>query len=253
MNTMTATVAFRTTTARYAMPMMGVLRCIGWGVAFCVGAGSSTALAANAAPTPTTPTTPTTLTAPTPISATQPHLTVSADGQFVIDIRARLAWSRCVEGMSWNGSTCSGVPHLLTHTQAQSLAIKRWKAHNVAWRLPRVTELKRVVDKTTDPPALNPTLFPRAPVGWHWSATANVNTSTVNPYNYGTVMRGGQGEGSVSLVQGWAVDTGSGDASHEFGRGSPLFIRFVRPATAQELPPPAPKAQSGDDDDEAEN
>lgn len=184
-----------------------------------------------------------------PISATQPQLTLSADGHFVIDTRARLAWSRCVEGMYWNGKTCAGVPRLLTHTQAQTLATKRWKADNVAWRLPRVTELKRIVDKTTDPPALNPVLFPAAPSGWHWSATANVNTATVNPYNYGNVMRGGQGEGNVSLVQGWAVDTGTGDASPEFGRGIALFIRLVRPATAQEAPPPAP---SPDDDDEEE-
>ncbi len=168
------------------------------------------------------------------LSPAQPHLQPSSDGAFVIDTRARLAWPRCVEGMQWMGSSCSGQPRLLSHAQAQALAVQRWKAEGVGWRLPRVPELRRLVDKSTQPPALNPQLFPNAPAGWHWTATANVNTGSVNPYAYGNVARGGQGESALSVVQGWAVDTGSAEASPDFGRGTLLFVRFVRPVPEQE-------------------
>ncbi|QNP60007.1 DUF1566 domain-containing protein [Paenacidovorax monticola] len=163
-------------------------------------------------------------------SPTQPHLVPSDDGAYVIDTLAKIAWPRCVEGMHWTGKTCTGTAQLFTHAQAQALATARWKAEGVAWRLPRVNELRRLVDKSTQPPALNPRLFPRAPAEWHWTATANVNTSTVNPYAYGNVARGGAGESRLSVQQGWAVDMGSGEARSDMGRGSPLPVRLVRPA-----------------------
>ena len=184
-----------------------------------------------------------------PLAPNQPHLQPSDDGAYIIDTQSRLAWPRCVEGMSWTGSTCMGTPRTLTHAQALALATQRWKAEGVRWRLPRVPELRRLVDKSSQPPGLNPRLFPRAPADWHWTATANVNTAAVNPYAYGNVTRGGQGESSLSLVQGWAVDTGSGEARSDFGRGTPLYVRLVRPAPQ----PPQPEAAAADKEDEDED
>jgi hypothetical protein len=163
-------------------------------------------------------------------SSAQPQLLASADGAYVIDVQTQLAWPRCVEGMSWNGKTCTGSPRLLTHAQAQALAAQRWKAEGVGWRLPRVNELKRLVDKAAKPSGLNPRLFPNAPADWHWTGTANVNTASVNPYAYGNVARGGAGESRLSAQQGWAVDMGSGEARPDMGRGTPLPVRLVRPA-----------------------
>ena len=103
-------------------------------------------------------------------SPASPMLVPSEDGASIIDLRARLVWPRCVEGMQWNGKTCTGTPQRLDHAQAVALANARWKADGMRWRLPRVPELKRLVDKTISPAGLDPALFPAAPHDWHWSA-----------------------------------------------------------------------------------
>lgn len=190
-----------------------------------------------------------------PISASQPHLILSDDGALVIDTKARLAWSRCVEGMVWTGRTCAGIPHLMTHSQAQALAVRRWKEENVRWRLPRVPEFRRLVDKSAKPIGLNPKLFPNAPADLHWTGTANVNASAVNPYAYGNVARGGEGESALSIVKGWAVDTATGDGIPDIGRGVPLLVRLVRPAPTPALVPApvrAPASTPEDEDEEEE-
>ncbi len=148
---------------------------------------------------------------------------VSPDGAWVVDERARLAWARCAEGMHWNGATCTGRPALFTYGEAQARARQRGQAEGLRWRLPRVPELKRLV-------AQQDALLPAAPRQWHWTGTASVNTARVNPYAYGNVERGGAGESRLSASQGWAVDMGSGDARGDVGRGTRLPLRLVRPA-----------------------
>ncbi len=159
-----------------------------------------------------------------------PVLVVSSDGALVIDTRARLAWPRCVEGMQWNGHTCAGVPQLLSYGEAQALARKRWQDSGVRWRLPRVNELRRLVNRNAQPRTVDATLFPNAPADWHWTGTASVNTATVNPYSYGNVVRGGEGESQLTVQQAWAVDMASGEARGDMGRASKLALRLVRPA-----------------------
>jgi hypothetical protein len=196
-------------------------------------------------------------------AAAKPYLVASADGAWIIDTRTRNVWPRCVEGMHWNGRSCTGVPRLLTHSQALALASQRWKAEGVAWRLPRVNELKRLVDKNQQPPGLNPELFPSAPADWHWTATANVNASGVNRYDYSNVARAGEGESTLSAQKAWAVDLSSGEASPNMGRGTALPVRLIRPIPAGvTVPSAAPAvpavvapakpsaAESEEDDDE---
>lgn len=163
------------------------------------------------------------------VPASVPQLSASADGAYVLDSRTQLAWPRCVEGMRWNGKTCTGTAELFTYSQAQALARDRWKAEGVRWRLPRVNELRRLVNRATRPATLDPVLFPATPMEWHWTSTASVNTSKVNPYAYGNVQRGGQGESGLTTQQGWAVDMETGEASGSMGRGTPLPVRLVRP------------------------
>ncbi|MGD9773742.1 DUF1566 domain-containing protein [Diaphorobacter sp.] len=173
------------------------------------------------------PTAPASAPASTPA---QPALTLSADGTLVLDIRARLAWPRCVEGMRWNGSDCIGAPDLLSYNEAQALARKRWKAEDVRWRLPRVNELRRLLNRSTPAPAVDARLFPSSPPEWHWTGTASINVHAVNPYAYDNVTRGGSGENTLYPQQGWAVDMTSGQARGDMGRHTRLAVRLVRPA-----------------------
>lgn len=166
---------------------------------------------------------------PPAASAAAPQFSLSDDGAYVLDARTRLAWPRCVEGMRWNGKTCSGTARLFTYAQAQALARERWKADNVRWRLPRVNELRRLVNRSVQPPMLDPVLFPATPMEWHWTSTTSVNTATVNPYAYGNVQRGGQGESGITVQKGWAVDMETGETSSNMGKATPLPVRLVRP------------------------
>lgn len=161
---------------------------------------------------------------------------LSADGAYVLDQRAGLAWPRCVEGMQWNGKTCTGTPQRLDHAQAVALANARWKADGMRWRLPRVPELKRLVDKTISPAGLDPALFPAAPHDWHWSGTANVSTGSGNQYNYGNVMNSRSGGGDMAFRQGWAVNLETAESRGDVGKGTRLLVRLVRP----HVPAPEP-------------
>lgn len=169
--------------------------------------------------------------APAPAGQSQaPAWTLSPDGSLVIDQRARLAWPRCVEGMTWTGNACRGVPRLFTYGEAQALVRSRWKAEGVRWRLPRVNELRRLVNRSTRPPSVDRQLFPAMPRDWLWTGTASVNATAVNPYAYGNVARGGAGESSLSVQQSWAVHMATGEASGEVGRATRLHVQLVRPA-----------------------
>ena len=156
---------------------------------------------------------------------------LSPDGAYVLDLRAGLAWPRCVEGMQWNGKTCTGKPLLLDRSEANALASERWKAEGVGWRLPRVPELQRLIDKSLSPPGLHPVLFPAAPGQWHWSATSNVNALSTNQYNYNTIAQGRAGDSGrqAAMLNGWAVNLSTGEARGDAARTSKLPVRLVRP------------------------
>ena len=156
---------------------------------------------------------------------------LSADGAYVLDQRAGLAWPRCVEGMQWTGKTCTGQPLLLDRAEATALATDRWKAEGVGWRLPRAAELQRLVDKSLSPPGLSPLLFPAAPGQWHWTATTNVSARNTNQYTYGNIAQGRAGDGArqAAMINGWAVNLSTGEARGDAARASKLPVRLVRP------------------------
>lgn len=156
---------------------------------------------------------------------------VSPDGQYVFDPRSRLAWPRCVEGMQWNGKTCTGQAKLFDRGEAMALAAARWKAEDVRWRLPRSNELRRMVNKAQNPPGMNPDLFPNAPRDWHWSSSSNVSTGQINPYNYGSVVQGHTEAGSSNMdyANAWAVNMGTGEPRGDVNKSSKLMVRLVRP------------------------
>lgn len=161
------------------------------------------------------------------------HLTISADGEAIIDAQAGVAWSRCVEGMRWTGKTCEGEAVLATHKEALSLAADRRKADGDDWRLPRVTALRQLA---SDMQALRDggrSSFPRAPEGWYWAGSANVDSTApvVNQYNYGNLSQGRSSENAnrMAFLHGWAVDMATGEARGDFlKRTTRLPVRLMR-------------------------
>jgi hypothetical protein len=154
---------------------------------------------------------------------------ISDDGAAVIDLRAQLAWPRCVEGMQWSGATCTGKPLLLDRAEASALATARWKAEGVAWRLPRAAELQRLASKSANTPGMDTALFPAAPNLWYWSSTANVSNLRNNQYNYNTLRQGRDGTNQMAMLNGWAVSLSTGEARGDVARSSKLPVRLVRP------------------------
>ncbi|MBP6375836.1 MAG: DUF1566 domain-containing protein, partial [Giesbergeria sp.] len=122
---------------------------------------------------------------------------------------------------------------LLDRSEAAAMAQARAKAEETRWRLPRVNELRRLVDKKANPPGIPPLLFPAAPFGLHWTSTANIKTFANNQYNYGNISQGtGSGAGNrLAALDGWAVDMDTGIASGDVPRTSRLPVRLVRLAT----------------------
>jgi Protein of unknown function (DUF1566) len=154
--------------------------------------------------------------------------TPSADGREVLDPGTRLAWSRCLVGQRWDGRQCAGSPTLLRHADAQTQARTLSRETGQRWRVPRVPELQRLVRRGAE--GLDPRLFPGAPADWHWSSTPSLSRESVNPYNYGSVMRGqtGSEQPDSSFVNGWAVHLGDGQARQDVPKTSKLAVRLVR-------------------------
>lgn len=165
-----------------------------------------------------------------PATPTPPHLIISTDGEYVLDLRSRLAWPRCAEGMRWTGNTCIGQRMLFQYADALELAAARSQSEGVRWRLPRVAELRHLVEKYGKPPGLHPGLFPKSPTELHWTSTPSIQHSTGNQYDYSNISQGRTGEGGsrLSPLLGWALDTRTGEATSDLPKTTPLALRLVR-------------------------
>lgn len=143
----------------------------------------------------------------------------------LVDGRAGLVWSRCAEGMQWNGRRCTGEALQLTQAQAVALARKRGEG----WRLPRVQELRLLARQLVTP--RERALVPGLPLDWYWTATAHVEPGRVNPYRYDNVMRGrGDGGGEQMAMMGWAVRLDGAEAKGEVPKATRLALLLVRDA-----------------------
>lgn len=83
----------------------------------------------------------------------------------VTDTRSHLMWTRCLQGASWNGTTCAGKAASYGWQQAQELAKNSTLADFDDWRIPTLEELKALADKETAVPMvkipnINQTVFP---------------------------------------------------------------------------------------------
>ncbi|MDI4632806.1 DUF1566 domain-containing protein [Pelomonas sp. V22] len=160
-----------------------------------------------------------------PPAAAAPASAASADWT---DPQSQLSWARCVEGMQWTGQACAGQPLLLTHAQALARAAARAKEDGLPWRVPRVPELRHLLEKAGKPAAPG-TQLPPAPAGWLWTATANVRQDKPNPYNYGNAMNNrGSNANDTPFLLGWAVEAPGGEARGDIPKSRPLAVRLVR-------------------------
>ena len=157
-----------------------------------------------------------------------PRPAASADGRELVDAGAGLAWSRCVEGMKWDGLRCAGEIKLATHAEARALARARSEAEGRPWRVPRVQELKRLAEHLGSAKQAA-ALLPDAPRGWYWSSTVRIESEAVNPYSYSNVQRGTTERqlDRLSPQAGWMVEQPGGTV-----QGSPKrekrLVRLVR-------------------------
>lgn len=84
-----------------------------------------------------------------------------------------LTWKRCVEGMQWDGKSCSGQPGLYNADEASKLSSTF--AGQSDWRLPSIVELQSIVEREAFSPSINISVFPNTPArGTHsYSVPAN--------------------------------------------------------------------------------
>lgn len=179
--------------------------------------------------------------APAPAAA---RFEVLADGQELLDRRAKLVWRRCVEGMRWTGSTCWGFPDRLDFQAAQSRAAREAKASGLKWRLPHIPELRLIMlkpesvevksgpDRGKRAPWVDAQWFPGTPAEWHWTASTSILGGSVNMYNYGNIMSGTTpaNVNRVSPRSGWALSFATGEPAGDVNKQNELAVRLVRPA-----------------------
>jgi Protein of unknown function (DUF1566) len=157
------------------------------------------------------------------------NFVVADNGVFVVDAQTELAWSRCVEGMQWDGKTCLGTPVLATYAEAQALAKTRAKADGLPWRVPRVKELQSFFSKAAQTKKTKALLLPASPSGWHWSGSANIQTQAVNQYQYKNIEQGvsSQHVNSLAFLNGWVVHPETGEARDNVFKREKFLVRLV--------------------------
>jgi hypothetical protein len=131
----------------------------------------------------------------------------SADGSEVHDTAssARLTWRRCVEGMSWNGTTCIGTPLTFTHEEALQRAMAQAQASGEPWRVPSVKEQNWLVQRIISSPPIDHVAFPNTPAAASWTSSPEVRRSK----------------------NAWAIDFGVGlIVTH--ARSERLYLRLAR-------------------------
>jgi hypothetical protein len=160
-----------------------------------------------------------------------PDWVVTADGAYIVQRSAGLAWPRCVEGQRWSGRACVGLALQLDQAQALALARTRGQADGAAWRLPQLKELQALAAQNRHADRGQGPLLPDSPPGWCWTATANIDTAPINEYSYGNVMRGvnNQNLARLQFLHAWAVDTATAEARKDMPKRSLQWVRLVRP------------------------
>ncbi len=110
---------------------------------------------------------------------------VTPAGSEVRDKVTGLIWQRCVVGMSWNGTTCTGTASSLTWQNALDAArtaSKSTVSAATAWRVPNHAELYSLAERACSGLALNAKFFPATPAASlddsvTWSSSPNMKSN----------------------------------------------------------------------------
>lgn len=138
----------------------------------------------------------------------------------VTDRVTGLDWQRCALGQGWDGDQC-------TNAEKQTTAWFSWsRAQHLSpqqqaegWRIPSVHELRSLISRRCQDPAINIQVFPNAPSWTFWSAT----------------------EFSQNPDYAWQVDFKTTKISAQLKSGETSHIRLVK---GRLLPPSRQSSQS---------
>lgn len=160
-------------------------------------------------------------------------LVVAADGQSFQDSARPLRWARCPLGMRLHQARCAGQATLLTFAQAQAQARQQAAAGGPTWRLPTVTELRRLTNQLRGSREGRELLASLALPADRpcWSGSRVIHTGAVNPYAYDSVEQGVTGRHREGLLAGqlWTVNLLTSEAQ-ERDREATLPVLLVAPA-----------------------
>jgi hypothetical protein len=118
---------------------------------------------------------------------------------------AHLIWQRCVEGMTWDGTTCAGTASSFTHEQALQRAALRATQTGQPWRVPSIKEQNWLVQRAIPSPPIEHDAFPGTPPFPSWTSSPDVR----HPGN------------------AWGIDFGPGLLA-PYARTSRLNLRLAR-------------------------
>ena len=136
--------------------------------------------------------------------AADARFVVSADGQEVLDTRTSLVWRRCVEGMTWDGSTCKGKAAKYKFGEAKQKAEAAAPERGKPWRVPMKDELATLVIQQKKKPMTDKGAFPNTPASLLWAKRPGFDDN----------------------LNGWMIHFGSGKVFG--GIGTKGFVRLVR-------------------------
>jgi hypothetical protein len=99
---------------------------------------------------------------------TAKNYVISKDGTEVFDTQTGLTWRRCVEGMKWDGKTCSGYPFGGMLVESLQRAANEARLTGKNWRLPNIKELGSLIDTTQPNLAIDLNALPETPNDQMW-------------------------------------------------------------------------------------
>lgn len=136
-----------------------------------------------------------------PATTPSSEFTILGDGSSIRHEASGLEWRRCSIGQNWDGTTCQA--NTTFHTWKQTLDIAASAAGD--WRLPNIQELRSIVERCRESPAINRQAFPATPSSYFWSASPDAG----------------------NLDRAWGINFADGNDA-QGGKGSAVRVRLVR-------------------------
>ena len=136
-----------------------------------------------------------------PATTPSTEFIVVDDGSVIRHEVTGLEWQRCSIGQSWDGTMCQGSATFHSWQEALNIAANA----GGDWRLPNIKELRTIVERCRENPAINRQAFPNTPSRTFWSASPEAGGSAfawfVN-FRDGRGDLGSRGSRWVRLVRG---------------------------------------------------